>query len=279
MIDILVTATLIYTGKEVIREGYVYVKGGRIAGVGQMPIPEDLTYATLQLGGEGRIVVPGLVAVLDAAAYPIRFYRPSMRKRIEFYKLLSPEDLARLSLPAVYEAHLSGITSILVEGLDPSLPNRLRDMVGGIYGLAKPGCLEDGQGGDYVRVSDESCPGGVRIDSGEVLALSSKPAYTLASVEDPYKLSLGLRRQAGLGSQEIRPGETAEIAIYDASRPPGMLMEYAPLDVIERIYVYGRVESLIAADSVLVDGHEHIVISDKDLREARKASIRLLSSR
>jgi len=283
VIDILVTGSVIYTGSDVIRDGYILIKGGRIYSVGSMPVPEEFTYATLILGGPGRIVVPGLTALTDILAYPIRFKATSMAERIKFYRSVPREHLVRMALPAIYEAHTSGITSIIIEGIDPATVLSIRDLVGGLYGLAKPSCSDTGITGEripglitLVRVSDESCRGeGVNIGSDDILSLVSRPTYTLYGVKNTYARSSRLRELLGIEPQGIREGIIAEVVVYNVSRPPGMLLEYTDIDVIREIYSIGsRVESLIIGDQVLVDGHEHLYIVEKDFNEARKISER-----
>ncbi|MCE4602270.1 MAG: hypothetical protein F7B18_03720 [Desulfurococcales archaeon] len=281
MIDILVRASLIHTGSEAIRDGYIYIKGGRIVEVGSGPAPEDYTYAALILGGPGRVVVPGLAAVIDAPAYPIRLLKPSLKDRLNYYKAMGLEALAAVSLPAVYEAHMAGVTSVIVETLDPGLPQRLSDTVGGIYGAAYPACTEAGDAPGLAAtttVSDPSCPGGA-VDYGdkEVLALDSRLAYNLAGEDSVYERSVETRRRLGLQEQGLREGRVAEVAVFNSSRPPAMLLDYSRGEEVLMVYGVAQVESLLAGDHVLVDGGEHLYIVEKSFSQARSVASRILS--
>lgn len=285
MLEILVRGSVIYTGSEVLRDGYVYIKGGRIVGLGEGAAPGDYTYAALILGGPGRIVAPGLTAIIDAPAYPIRFYKPSLEKRVNYYKAMGLDALATVSLPAVYEAHLSGVTTVIIEAIDPQLPQRLAETIGGLYGIAYPACTGDAGTKPapglvaVATVGDESCPGGeVNYGDSGVLALAGKLSYTLHGEPRVYERSLETRRRLGLGEQGIREGRLAEIVVFDASRPPGMLLEYAPDSVVPQVYSAARVETLLVGDHVLVDGGDHLYIVEKSFSQARSLASRIYHS-
>ncbi len=283
VLDILVRASLIHTGSEAVRDGYVYIKGGRIVEIGSGPAPEDYTYAALILGGPGRIVVPGLAAIIDAPAYPIRLLKPSLRARLRYYEAMGLEALAAVSLPAVYEAHMAGVTSIIIETPDPGLPQRLADTIGGIYGAAYPACTEARDAPGLVvatTVSDPTCPGGT-IEYGDesVLALAARLAYNLAGERSVYERSLETRRRLGLQEQGLKEGRIAEVAIFNSSRPPAMLLDYSQGQEVLEVYGIAGVESLLAGDHVLVDGGEHLYIVEKSFGQARSIASRILASR
>ncbi|WP_062661650.1 hypothetical protein [Aeropyrum camini] len=140
MVDILVTASKIYTGREVIGEGYIYVRDGVVAALGEGVPPEDLTYPTITLGGRGRIAAPGLALAADTPAYLLRFLRPGVARRVELYRALGLDAAFTSSLPAVYELHIHGVTTVFVEYTAPDLPARLAEAVGGRFGLLLPRC-------------------------------------------------------------------------------------------------------------------------------------------
>ena len=280
-LDILVRGSLVYTGDEIIRDGYVYIKAGRVESVGESPVPEDLTYAALILGGEGRIIAPGLAMVADLLAYPIRLYKPNMAKRIKYYESMGIQALTTVAKPAVYEAHMSGATTLIIEAHTPEPIQKLAETVGGLYGIAAPACLDTSPHAAGLiastRIADDSCPGeGLRY-SNDILALESRLTYTLSGVSQAYERSSKLRSILGLPPQRIKKGSRAEIAVYNSSRPPGMLLDYSGEEVVKRIYESGiQVESLITGDHILVDGGEHLYIVEKDFKEARKVASRLL---
>ncbi len=270
MIEVLVTGSAVYTGDEVIREGYVYIRGPRVVEVGQGTPPSDLTYAHLILGGEGRIVAPSLTAVIDAPAYPWRLLLSRLRDRAGLYQRLPLREALVASLPAVYEAHLHGIGRLVVEYRGEDLAQELERVVGGFYHTALPACMP-GRPESGLRVADPTCPGEAEVyyDRGGVLALTSKPVYSPGP--GAYEASEALRRLLGLPANRIREGAVAEIVVYNTSRPPGMLLDRAGDEVIKGIYGYGlRVESLLVAGTVLVDQGEHLYIGDKQFREARR---------
>jgi len=298
LIDVIVLGSVVFTGDEVIREGYVYVRDGRVEDVGEQPPPEEYTYATLVLGGEGRIVVPGLTAVADAAAYVIRLLEPGMPDRLRFYRALDDRTMAHASLAGVYELHMSGVTSILLEGLSYGFISEVRNIAGGKYGLAVPTCsgtrpdTPEWSLGTLI-VSDEQCEGESHIrlaaesrstDGGEeVLALVSPVSYSIAGYKGAWRASENLRRIMGLDPQGIRAGLLAEIVVFDARRPPGMLldiMEDSWYRILPSLYEYGlRVESVMIGDDIVVDGGEHLNIVEKHFSEIRRMAGSLLRKR
>ncbi len=280
-ISVLITASVVYTGKELVRDGYVYIEDGIIKDVGPQPVPDELQDATLIIGGEGRIVVPGLASVADVAAYPIRFERPSLLRRIEFYRRLSDRDLFALSLPGIYELHMMGVTTIFVESLTPSLPLELARQIGGFYGAARPSCSEEYKVQPLLRgaitIGGNGCPGG-ELKDGDLynMVLTGREAYSLDGVADVLEASQRLRRAAGLPEALIQTGASAEIAVYDTSRPPAMMLYAADEDRVRRVYTLrASLESLVAGQDVLVEMGEHLRIGRKHLAESAQLMRRL----
>ena len=270
--EILVIASKIYTGEGVIKDGYVYVKDGIVDSVGEGPVPEDLTFAALILGGEGRVVAPGLALAADVAVYPVRFLRPSPDRKRELYIGLGLDASFASSLPAVYELHVHGVTTIFVEYETPELAVKLHEAVGGSYGVAVNSCW------------GSSPPEPVRGLLGSIVAgpcggppmLESPPVYTPALLERPWDSSEEVRKAAGMGAGVIKEGARAELAVFDFSRPPGMLLDKHDLD-LNTLYKLGlKVESLIVGNEVLVDGGEHLYIVDKHFSEARRLAERIV---
>ncbi len=272
MIDVLIQGSLILTGSEAIREGYVYVSNGVVKGVGAGLPPEEYTRATLVLGGEGRIVAPGLAVAADAAAYPIRLLRPGAEEKARFYRALGGEAALYSALPAVYELHLHGATTILIEFTEPSLPLRLAEAVGGRYGLVLP-C-----GHDSVPEKPAALAGLLRqpCDSRLPGFLESPPVYRPSLLARPWEASIELRWLYGEADYGLREGARAEIAVFNASRPPGMLLDRIDID-LDTLYSLGlTVESLVVGDEVIVDRGEHLYITDTHLDRARSLALRLL---
>ncbi|MEN2999281.1 MAG: hypothetical protein ABDH61_01720 [Acidilobaceae archaeon] len=289
-VDILLTGSVIFTGEKVLRRGYVYVKDGKVEGVGEGVVPEEYTYATLVLGGEGRIIVPGLAALASIAAYPIRLRKPSMGERTRFYKSSNLKTLITASLPAVYELHMGGVTVVIVEGLDVDLPLELSKAIGGFYGLAVPAC--SGAQPNYVpgvvavvKISGEGCEGEGEIrevggrgvaKSGPVLSFFNSISFSPSSSSDPWEENVALRKALSLPPSAIKPGRIAEIAVFNASRPPAMLLDLASDEDIVKVYSSGaRLESLVAGEDILVDTGEHLYIAEKQFREARNLAEKL----
>lgn len=286
-VDILITASLVYTGREVIRDGFVYVKGGRVVDHGRSPVPEDYTYATLVLGGPGRIVAPGLAAYIDAPAYVIRGLRPRLQERARFYSTLDEESLRYASMPAVYEAHMAGITTIVTEAPSARLALDLAEAAGGFYGAAVPTCLEAPASTaiPLLRVGGEGCePGNAVVDGRDVvvggrrvLALVGRLTYSRLHGR-PYEASRALREALGIPGGSIEKGVRAEIVVFNVSRPPGMLADLYDIK-LDEVYTAGlAVESVIAGDEVLVDGGEHLRITTAHFREVRRFAEKILSA-
>ncbi len=295
MVEILITGSrVIVNEEEIIKDGYVFVKNGTIEDFGQQPPPEDYTYASLVLGGEGRIVAPGLTALASPISYVLRFYRPSIRRRIELLKTLTLSERALLSLAGIYELHLSGVTTMIIEGIDYGYLAKIKDMAGGNYGLAFPSC--EGEPPEkpewsvgMLRIADRSCMGRADVVEKEELWLSSegskvlsfinKSFWNLHGMHDVLRGSNRLRRILGLGDVSIRRKASAEVIIYDVRRPPAMLLDMAPNREIMSIYSSGaRIESVIVGEDVLVDGGEHLYIVDKQFKDIRKLISRILQN-
>ena len=255
---------------------------------GRSPVPDDYTYATLIIGGEGRVIAPGLTALIDAPSYPIRLYKPTLLKRVEFCSSHSVAELLKFSIPAVYEAHLSGITTIILETCEPRLAAELADKAGGFYGVALPACVEEKPVPPNtvasLKIGGEGCQGEFDLEArgdwgyvgGErVLALFNRKSYILSGIEDAVELSNKLRSLMGLEPVGIRKGRRAELVVFDSSKPPAMLL-HIKQDEVPRIYSSGaRVESLIVGDDVIVDTYEHLRVAEKQLSESRKALLKL----
>ena len=292
MVDILAYGSLVFTGSEVLREGYVYIRNGRIVDYGEQPTPEEYTYAALVLGGEGRVIMPGLTAIVASITYPFRYKRLGVDDRLKLYRSMSREESIALSLPAIHEAHLHGITTVAVEALDYSVPKALEGFIGGSYALALPLCPTDSpearppgiaglvkirssecKNGDIVEGSD----GFGYLDGDRVLAFLARPTISLANIEGAYRASNALRKAMGLGESRIEKGSNAELAIFDATRPPSFLLDRAGDEVVEALYSTGaRAETVVVGDHVLVDGGEHLYIVEKHFKEARRAALRIV---
>ena len=281
MYDVLVTGSIVYTGSEIIRDGYVYIKGGRIRDVGEQPVPEDYTFATLVLGGPHRIVVPGLAVVADAAAYPIRYSRPSVRDRIKYYKNAPRRLRVYSALLGVYELHMKGATTVFIEEVEPDVVVDVASMAGGRYGVAFPACVEERKAPfPVVRVSEADCVGEASLEAGEVPYLAGLGVYDLARVGDRiWEANFRLREASGVSSGRIEAGEVAEIAVFDARMPPIALLDLYPERAPLAPLMGARVESLIVGDEVLIDGGQHLNIGIKHISEARESAERYLEGR
>ncbi|MCE4603756.1 MAG: hypothetical protein F7B20_02175 [Aeropyrum sp.] len=271
MVEILVRASKVYTGSEVLGEGYIYIRDGKIVALGEGPPPEDLTYPTILVGGAGRIAAPGLAVAADTAAYIVRMLRVGVEDRLRLYSGLGLEASLLASLPAIYELHLHGVTSILVEFPSHQLPLELSERVGGLYGLAVPSCWNrvlDEPPSRVIGVVDYDC----RSRPGWLL--EQTPVYTPALLGKPWSNSISLRKRLG-HEVLIKEGYTAEISIFDSSRPPGMLLHKHTLD-LDGLYSLGlRVETLISGEDIVVDGGEHLYIVDKHFKEAKNLASRV----
>jgi len=257
--DVLITGSLIFTGSETITGGYVYIKSGIVKDLGSGTPPEDLTYASLILGGPRRAIMPSLIGVFDPIGYPFRASRGIDRCRIS---RLGGEELFKLSLPLVYEAHMAGYGDVILLAPNAELPITLSQRVGGGYGYVPlPEC------GVKVTAPLEGLT--VALDSIEPVKgqVMMSPARDTARLEDPYEASRGLAGSLGLEEPSIRVGSKARIAVYNLSKPPVFTVGR---DVDPRIIygLAGQVESLLYGDTILVDTGEHLWIVERHLREA-----------
>ncbi|AFZ70628.1 hypothetical protein Calag_0888 [Caldisphaera lagunensis DSM 15908] len=274
MVSMLITGSTIFTGKELIKEGYVFIKDGKIKEIGTQPVPDEISEPSLLLGGKGRIVAPSLSAIADIPIFLMRFYKLKMNKRIEFYKMLTQRDLFTLSLPAIYELNMHGITTIFAEAINISYVLDLKDKIGGYYGIAKPACIKDlkippsliGE----IDVKGFGCDGeGISDNDSKYLLLLGKNSYSISGIDNIYEKSEKLRSLAGLPPNVIKENNNAEIVIYDTSKPPAMNFYKCDLDCIKNVYNENAIiESLIAGEDVLVDIGGHLRIGQKHLKEA-----------
>jgi len=295
MVEILILGSrLIVDKNEVIKDGYVFIRNGIVEDFGEQPPPEDYTYASLVLGGEGRVVAPGLTALASPISYVLRFYRPSMKRRIDLLKALSESERVLLSLAAIYELHLSGITTIIVEGLDYGYVTKIKEKAGGNYGLAFPSCEGSSPNAPEwsigtLRISDPSCSDSADIIKNENLWINSEGSEVLSlinkSIKDIYsnsnilEKSSNLRKVLGLGNISVKRKNSAEIVIYDVRKPPAMMLDLAPDREVLNIYSSGaKVESVVIGEDVLVDGGEHLYIVEKQFKEIRTLMIKILES-
>ncbi len=289
MVDILLTGTVLISSDKVVHDGYVYVKDGVIEDIGESPVPEDYTFAGLILGGRGRIIAPGLVGLIDALAYPIRLRMPDMADRLSLYTSTSSKELALAALPAVYEAHMNGITTLIIEGVDQRVLDIIEETVGGRYYLAMPACHNKESSTPRVKalVAGTRCLGDAHIyerngwgysNGSRVLALFTRASYSLTNLGNVYAMSHRLAEVLGLEPPVLRKGRLAEIVVYNTIKPPAMMLYTGDASLLINVYSSGaRVESLVIGNDVLVDIGEHLYISDKQLEDSRKVIERLTS--
>lgn len=250
----LIQGSVIFTGNEVLNDGYVYVSGGRVAALGEGNPPEEYTYANLVLGGRGRIIAPALVAAADIILYPVRLWQLTKEEKLNYYRNIRESTQALMAMPGVYELHMSGVGTIIVEAPSQSVVREMEDMYGGEYHMADVLCENRG-----VFNVPEFCGGGV-----EGLYLREQISYMLIGRRNVYEDSVRLAESLGLPAPVIEEGAKARIAVFDAFNPPGMFLYERP-DLASRVYEYLGVESLIVGDTVLVDIGEHLHITDNDL--------------
>ncbi len=109
--------TLSPVGKLVIPKGYVYVKDGKVAGVGEGEPPEEFQYPELLINGEGRILIPGLSSgYTNVTLYPLRYFGSdiSIFELGDYLKSLSRTDVYYLALMSFAELISKGVTSALI---------------------------------------------------------------------------------------------------------------------------------------------------------------------
>ncbi|MCE4608865.1 MAG: hypothetical protein F7C36_00585 [Desulfurococcales archaeon] len=260
MISILVTGDIVYTGSEMLRNGYVYVRGGRVIDLGEGSPPEEYTYATLVLGGPGRIVVPGLRVIADPLLYPFR-YTELYDSPCKLYRQLSPSEAFKLSLPGIYTLHMLGATSVAVRYVSEDLPYSLKKSLDADFDLYRVECGDSG--------SDE-------LESEEVII---DPLNDFQAIKDPLDYSRMVSKRLGKEPPMISKDSIANIAVFNARSPPLFtVVEYSSR--LDPAKLYGRagwVESLLYGENILVDSGEHIYIVEKHLREAYSIATNIAS--
>ncbi|MEB3789666.1 MAG: hypothetical protein GSR72_07230 [Desulfurococcales archaeon] len=260
MISILVTGDIVYTGNEILRNGYVYVRGGRVIDLGEGSPPEEYTYATLVLGGPGRIIVPGLRVVADPLLYPFR-HTEIYDSPCELYRQLSPNEAFKLSLPGIYTLHMLGATSIAIRYVSENLPYSLKNSLDADFDLYKVECGDSGSN---------------KLESGDVIV---DPLNNLQAIKDPLDYSRIISERLGKEPPTISKNSIANIAVFNARSPPLFtVVEYSSR--LDPAKLYGRagwVESLLYGENILVDSGEHIYIVEKHLREAYSIATNIAS--
>ena len=272
MIDILVRGSHVFTGDELVRDGYVYIKDGVVEDIGSGLPPEDYTYATIIVGGRGRIVVPGLLAPLDLVGYALRTPRcePLIPQSCGARARVDSRSEVTLSLPAVLEAHLRGITRILA--LTPMLETliSLQDKTGGSYGMILP--------------SDCSgAPKHPRLEAVVRLGVEVERAYPcpgeFMAGDSPFQASLELAGRLGLRPPRIAKGDMASIVVFNLERPPLFGLEVSTPEDAGLVYRFGATaETVIHGQDILVDAGGHLMIVEKHLNEALKVRQGLLGA-
>ena len=269
----LILASKIYTGREVLGSGYIYIEDGIVKDLGEGAPPEEETYITVVLGGEGRVAAPGLALAASPISYMLKPYMVSPEDKLRLLKSIDLETLFTISLPAVYELHIYGVTTIFVESSSVDLPLMLAEKVGGLYGLALDSC--------WTLIETPKKPpklaGLVRAGQCGGPEMMAGLLFSPSTLKTPWSVSESTRKSAGIGEGVIKEGRRAEIAIFNFSRPPGMLLYKADID-LNMLYSLGlKVETLISGEDVLVDGGEHLYIVDSHFKEATRIADRILS--
>ncbi len=254
MISILITGDMVYTGEEALKNGYVYVKGGRIISIGEGSPPDEYTYATLILGGPGRIILPGLSIVAEPIMYPFRYI--SLVDKCRLYETIDEASAFKIALAGIYELNRIGATRIVVKYPERSLANSLREALGGVFEPLTYSCQEKKD--DLRTIID--------------------PRRDIHNLESVFEYSSEVSKTYNLGTTVLREGETANIAVFNARRPPLFFVtKHSSLDPDQIFKSGSSVESLLYGDNIIVDSEEHLLIVEKHLREAYDVAESLIS--
>ena len=266
--DILITGDAVFTGSELLRNGYVYIRDGRVEALGEGLPPEDATYASLVIGGPRRIIAPGIPWPVDPIGYLAKTPECTPEEiPCEARRALGPDE-AKASLAAVLEAHTHGIAIPLLVVSSVSTVIHIAEMLGGDYGALIP--RECGPAEPHPRIVAAR-----EYDGGASVCI----ARDLCRSADPYERALEIARAHGLGDPVIREGEKAVVAVFDASRPPLLGTRIRSASEAGLIYGAGaRAESLVVGEDILVEVGEHLMIVEKHVKEAVRIAGRLWGS-
>ncbi len=177
-----------------IENGYVYVEGGVIRGVGSGEPPMEYEAAELVVGGRGRLVVPGFAtAHTHLLLYPLRHLvehgDPASTELAGWVaERLGREEAYRLALLALYELTMHGVT--MVVSMDPHTEAVARAMkaagVRGVVAVPLPGCrYSRSDWREELELLVERRGGGVDVG-------------VAACTSDDVELGLRLKREHGL---------------------------------------------------------------------------------
>ncbi|MCE4624806.1 MAG: hypothetical protein F7C35_02945 [Desulfurococcales archaeon] len=265
--DVLIRGDMLFTGEELVRDAYLYMKNGKIIEMGSGTPPEEYTFASLIIGGPGRFIGPALVAPVDPIGYLVKSRNCTVPPIVscEVRRRVNEEIL---SLPALLEAHTRGIGRVFLVVSDISVATSLAEKLGAPMGAVIPGeCREVEQHPKLERV--------VPLSDLPVDPLVC-PSRQLARLDDPYTWSMDFAKAVGVNPPVIREGDRASIVVYDMSQPPLMGLQVGSVEDASSVYsMCAKAESLLYGDNVLVEVGSHLLIVEKHLKEARREMARI----
>jgi len=280
LLDILIRGDTIFIDEyRSLNNGYVYIKDGIVEKVGTQPVPEELEYATLVIGGPNRVILPALgIAYTDIGLYDIHPYdRGFLENR--FHLLRQREDSRVLSSinRGLFDLSIHGIALVGIElpsyWMSVDLEGKTNLKVNAI--MEK--CPEDS---DHCLVPKHLRDKGneqntIYLNSSESIILyKDKIATALVNRFSYNPCDLGaenllINTKIAFESRGLKwgihEGRPAYISVFNFNEPPFYLANLEAADIIDVLSTCKRIETLIVEKDLIIDAGEHLTIGKKNM--------------
>lgn len=128
--------------ENLISRGYIFIDGGVIKSVGSGGPPDDIETPDLVIGGKGRLVIPGMVALYTRLSlYPFRGAIAKTQRISELLGSMSSTDIHLVSILSLAGLAMRGITAVLAVDTKVEPVIKASESVG-LRVIAAP-CLEN----------------------------------------------------------------------------------------------------------------------------------------
>ncbi len=262
MTRIMVRGSLVsYPYGDTLRNAYLYLEGGRVQARGEEPAPPEHSYADLVVGGEGRLVVPGIVVgLVQPALHPFQHVleSPSLAEKLE--GIMDCGLAEKASLLTFSELALSGVSLAGIQGPYTECAARAAERVGVRVVVA-----------EEARVFE---PGGEAPGEGFALGMGARISYDPRSLAVEAARTIGVEeasralfRREALGSEPYSVPGPGDVAVLRPRIPQPLRAEGLHHALLGGVFV---VETLIVGGEPVVDGGELLTVDTAELEDAAR---------